>query len=226
MVRPFDAHSHLSVPSTGEGVRVVCGTREGDWGAVLERATADASMIPMLGLHPWFVGEAEAGWEGRLEALLRAHRAGVGECGLDRARTGSGLEAQVAVLRAQLRLARTLNRPVALHAVRAWGPLLDLLRAEGLPSCGGLVHGFAGSVETARALQALGLHLSFSARSLERHPEALRATAPDRLLLETDEDGNFEGTSALASVLLGEPVARVAARTWENGHRCFSELMA
>ena len=84
----FDAHSHL--PGAGSSPpdhpRVVCGTREADWAAVLAQAASDGQSIPMLGLHPWFVAEASPDWPLRLEALLRDHPAGVGECGLDFAR--------------------------------------------------------------------------------------------------------------------------------------------
>ena len=59
----FDAHSHLPQPGRAEPDhwRVVCGTHEADWGAVLAHAAGNAKVIPMLGLHPWFVDEAAPG---------------------------------------------------------------------------------------------------------------------------------------------------------------------
>ena len=125
----FDAHSHLE-GSLGppDMLQVVCGTCEGDWEAVLAHAASEPRVLPMLGLHPWRVAEAAPGWLGRLEALLVDHRVGVGECGLDFARKDSDRGAQMLAFRQQLRLARCLERPVALHVVRAWGPCLDLLR--------------------------------------------------------------------------------------------------
>ena len=226
----FDAHSHLGgAPSQGVGWRVICGTREADWGGVLAEAAADPGVIPMLGLHPWFVAEAAPGWELRLEALLRTHPAGVGECGLDFSRQDADRSAQAAALRTQLGLARDLGRPVALHAVRAWGPLLTLLRAAGpLPKA--MLHAYSGSPETAKELQALGLWLSLSAARLETHGPAaqasLQAVAGDRLLLESD--GQAELTEVLAVMARhgGEDPAVLAARTWENGLRCFREVLA
>ena len=226
----FDAHSHLGgAPALSVGRRVVCGTRESDWGTVLDSAAADPGVIPMLGLHPWFVAEAAPGWEGRLETLLRTHPAGVGECGLDFSRKDADRSAQTAALRIQLGLARDLERPMALHAVRAWGPLLTLLRTEGrLPKA--MVHAYSGSPETARELQALGLWLSISGARLETHGPAaqasLLAVAEDRLLLESDGQADLSAVLACVARHASEDPAVLAARTWENGLRCFREVLA
>jgi TatD DNase family protein len=208
---------------------VVCGTCEADWEAVLAHAASEGQVIPMLGLHPWFVAEASPAWLARLDSLLRCHRAGVGECGLDFARKEADRAQQEAAFRAQLRLAQALHRPVALHGVRAWGPLLDLLREEGVPTAGAMVHAFGGSAETARALQAMGVFLSFSGELLdEARPkvkEALRAVAPGRLLLETDGTAELAKVLAAAAGIRGVSIQELAAQTWENGQRCFKELL-
>jgi len=228
----FDAHRHLPDTRTGSPVQiqVVCGTRETDWEAVLAHAASGPEIIPMLGLHPWFVAAAAPGWEARLDALLRAHRAGVGECGLDFAREAADRPAQEQAFRLQLRLAHALHRPVAIHAVRAWGRLLDLLREEGVPPAGALVHAYSGSSETASALQAMGVFLSFSAEGLgptrTKIHESLRAVPSSQLLLETDGVGDLERVIAAASALRGVAAEDLAARTWKNGLRCFKELMA
>jgi len=183
----------------------------------------------MLGLHPWFVAEASADWSSRLEALLRTHRVGVGECGLDFARQETNRVAQAAAFRAQLRLAHALRRPVAMHVVRAWGPLVDILREEGVPPAGAMVHAYAGSVETARALQAMGVFLSFSGELLdEARPkarEALRAVAQSHLLLETDGTADLAQVLAAAAGIRDVPVQDLATRSWENGRRCFKEVL-
>lgn len=199
-----DTHCHLQDPrlagdlaavlgrarAAGVARFVCCGTREADWNAVLALREAHEGVIPMLGLHPWFVGEAAPGWTDRLEALLAATGAGVGECGLDFALEAFDREAQVAALRAQLRLARALDRPLTLHVRRAWEALIQVVREEGLPEAGAAIHAYSGSAETARELQGLGLHLGFGcglARpDAHRARKAVRAVARDRLLLETD----------------------------------------
>lgn len=234
MTRPrlFDAHAHLSGSARPEpgGRRVLCGTSEADWPALLARAADEAGSIPMLGLHPWRVAEARPGWAARLESLLRSQRAGIGECGLDFSRKEPDRASQLAALSVQLRLARDLRRPVALHAVRAWGPLLEALRSEGVPTAGAMVHAYGGSPETALILQDLGVFLSFSGELLRSdrpgRREALRAVRDDRLLLETDGRADLTQVIARAAELRATTVEDLAALTWENGLRCFRELLA
>jgi len=228
----FDAHSHL--PDTDapapDHPRVVCGTGEADWDAVLAHAAGDGRVMPMLGLHPWRVAEVAPGWAERLEHLLRSHRAGVGEFGLDFARGDSERAEQQAAFRVQLRLARTLRRPVAMHIVRAWGPLVDLVREEGIPPAGAMIHAFSGSPETARILQSMGVFLSFSGDLLNpdrpKLREALLAVDADQLLLETDGTAELTAVIEVAADLRGVSATDLATRTWENGQRCFKELMA
>lgn len=233
----FDAHSHLprvgvqeeAVPGRDHR-RVVCGTCEADWEAVLAHAAGREHVLPMLGLHPWFAREAAPGWELRLGTLLRAHRVGVGECGLDFARKDADRAGQEAVFCAQLRLAHELRRPVAMHVVKAWGTLLEVLRSEGVPPAGALVHAFSGSPETARELQAMGVFLSFSGDLLKPERQgardALQAAAADHLLLETDGTADLERVIEAAASLRSTSVTDLELLTWDNARRCFRELMA
>lgn len=199
----FDAHCHLQDPRLAadlEGVlararaagvarMVCCGTRESDWGRVLEIARDHPFVIPMAGLHPWHVEEARPGWEERLDAAFLAG-AGAGECGLDFSEGRAGAGVQEGALRAQIALARKRNLPLALHCVKASDRMLAILKETGLPEAGGLVHGFSGSPETARRFLALGLHLSFGGAltkpGARRAAESFLAADADRILLETD----------------------------------------
>jgi TatD DNase family protein len=226
----FDAHSHLpdSYSAPNDHFRVVCGTCESDWDAILAHAASENRVIPMLGLHPWFVAAASSDWAPRLESLLRSHRVGVGECGLDFARQDSDRLIQESAFRTQLRLARDLHRPVAMHAVRAWGRLLDLLREEGVPEAGAMVHAYSGSRETALALQSLGIFLSFSGDLLKsdrpKLRESLLSVHPSHLLLETDGNSDLMRVVEAAASIRGGSAEDLAAQTWENGQRCFKEL--
>ena len=232
MTAPFDAHSHL--PNTDschpDQPRVVCGTCESDWEAVLAHAASDERVIPVLGLHPWFVVEASPEWLPRLESLLRTHPVGVGECGLDFARKDTIRSVQEVAFRAQLRLAHVLYRPIVLHVVRAWGRTIDLLREEGVPPAGAMVHAYAGSPETAMVLQSIGMFLSFSGDVLKperwRMRESLRTVDASRLLLETDGSSDLIQVLEGAAKIRGVTSESLAAQTWENGQRCFKELLA
>lgn len=231
-MRSFDAHSHLTealAPPEGHE-RVVCGTCEADWAAVLAHAASDPRAIPMLGLHPWRVSEAASGWQSRLETLLRSNPTGVGECGLDFARKDADTRLQEAAFRFQLQLAHRLHRPVAMHVVRAWGRLRELLHEEGVPAAGAMAHAFSGSSETALALQAMGIFLSFSGDLLNptrmKAREALLTVDARFLLLETDGTADLLRVIQAAANIRDEPAWALAEQTWENGQRCFKELLA
>lgn len=260
--RHWDAHCHLQDPrlaadlpgvlararAAGVIALVVCATSEADWDRVLDLARAHAEVVPMLGLHPWYVDQAENGWEARLEARLRTGGAGLGECGLDHARDGHDAAHQEAAFRAQIRLARALAKPLAIHCRRAWADLARILGEEGLPAAGGLVHAFGGSAETARDLQDLGLHLSFGCAigdpANRKAAKVLPAVCPDRLLLESDapdlpprhlpdwdparpnEPCNLPLAASAAAALRGEPTDVLAARACENARRLFAGCRA
>jgi TatD DNase family protein len=241
----FDSHCHLQDPrfqgripellgrARAAGVQhlVCCGTREQDWDRVLDLARDHAGIVPMLGLHPWYVAAAP-GWLDRLRSRLNSARAGLGECGLDFAPGRPERALQEAAFTAQLALARDLDRPLAIHCVRAWGRLLALLRQIGLPRAGAMVHGFSGSREVAAELQGLGVHLSFSGPG---RPGVLAAVAAEWLLLETDAPfgpGPSHEPADLALLLPAAAAARggaasaLAAQVQSNGQRLFGSLMA
>ncbi len=210
----FDAHTHLDFPefdtdraqvcarSVARGVTgwAIAGAAPEHWGRA--RAVADAiGAILTLGVHPWWVPAlgpdalAEA-----LRALETARMDGLGECGLDhhRAREPDARATQRDVLRAQLAIARDRDLPIVVHCVRAHADLLGILRADGVPRAGGLMHGWSGSPEEVGPFVALGLHVSFGLRALRpdaaKVREAARRVPPDRVLLETDAPDGVPGT--------------------------------
>ncbi len=251
----FDTHCHLQDPRFGaelgavldrahrQGVThmVCCGTREGDWGRVLELSRQHAAILPMLGLHPWYAHEAQPGWLERLEVLLKNTPAGLGECGLDFALDNPDRPLQEAVFRSQLRLAVELNRPLSIHCRRAWELLATLAREEGLPPAGAVVHAFSGSAEVARELQALGFHLSFACSlanpANHRAAKAVRVMAEDRLLFETDapdispipgalnEPANIHRVAEAAARLRSTELETTAALAYRNSQRIFGGLL-
>jgi len=248
-MRLFDTHCHLQNPGLGgqlsdlldEARRLgvsrflCCGTWEGDWMEVLRQAGCEAGVQPALGLHPWFVREAEVGWLARLETLLRDHPgAALGECGLDfatdvaRGAQGPERPLQLAAFRGQWELALRLNRPLSIHCREAWEPLLGLARELGMPSAGAVIHAFSGSVETAQALQKLSFCLGFGASLTKpghrRAAAALVSLNADHLVLETDASRTpMELLQVLesASHLRGVAPAVLAEQVWHNSLRVF-----
>ncbi|HJV89771.1 MAG TPA: TatD family hydrolase [Holophagaceae bacterium] len=251
----FDAHCHLQDPRIAADVEgmlrrakaagvtylVCCGTEPADWVRVLQLAKRFPQVIPMIGLHPWRAAAAPTGWAVLLRQLARAHRVGIGECGLDFAIPGDRASQEEA-FRQHLRLARELNRPVALHCVKAWERFVTVLREEGLPEAGGLVHSYSGSAETAALLQDLGLHLSFSGSVVRpgnrKAPLILPQVRAERLLVESDAPDQATGGVGLNEPARITAVIQAVARFREesetqvmetasaNGERLFKEWIA
>ena len=169
----------------------VCnGTRPDDWPLVEEAARADRRVVPFFGVHPWYADKLPADWYGVLEGFLkRKPDSGVGEVGLDKARNVD-FARQTEVFHRQLEIAGRLGRPLAIHCVRAWSDLLNILRRSLPPKARFMIHSFQGSQQVLRDFLGLGAYISFSWKSLQRDTEesiALMRNVPlDRLLLETD----------------------------------------
>lgn len=198
----FDCHTHLDFPSfdpdraqvcerarqSGVDGWVIAGADPQHWDRVV--AVADQTGgIAVLGVHPWWTDDATPA---HLESLAGRPLRGVGETGLDyaRARTETGRNTQKHWLREVLAIARRRNLPVVLHCVRAWPDLVGILKRDGLPQAGGMVHGWTGDPQATRALIRLGLHVSFGpAVTRPRNHKARRSVreVPARqLLVETD----------------------------------------
>jgi len=199
----LDSHNHLhQLPDPDAAITtmreagidgcVVNGTCESDWPQVADLAERHPDFVrPAFGLHPWQAHRRGPHWlETLREFLERLPLASVGECGLDRWVEEPDLDPQRDAFLPQLALARELDRPVTIHALKAWGPLLDALETEPPPAAGFLLHSYGGSAEFATQLLPLGARFSASGHFL--HPrkadqiEVFRGLPPERLLLETD----------------------------------------
>ena len=114
----------------------------------------------------------------------------VGECGLDRWVHDPNIEEQKEVFVSQLTLAAEHNLPISIHCLKAWGPLLDILKKNHLPDRGFLLHSYGGSPELVPELVDLGAYFSFSGYFLRENKgrvrEAFRRIPPHRVMVETD----------------------------------------
>lgn len=201
----IDVHNHLHDPRFGDrqdeliatmkdqGITacVVNGTCPDDWPEVARLAEKHPDFVrPAFGLHPWKVSQASADWVQTLTALLNDHpQASLGECGLDQWMESPDLHAQLEAFRAQLHLAHDLDRPITVHCLQAWGPLLEELQA--LDECPRfLLHSYGGSIEFARQCQELGAYFSFSGYFLgdnkQKTREVFSRLPGDRILVESD----------------------------------------
>lgn len=214
-LRFCDAHCHLQDPrivakadelmrkaaEVGVGLLGVCGTHPDDWEQVCRLRAASppsVAVVAHIGVHPFRAAEVgltapKDEWLASLRAAMVADPTlALGECGLDRSPQGLARcdwATQLAVFDAQVALAAELDRPLAVHCVRAHSFVLDTLRRH-RPSAGVLMHSFSGAPDSVRPLLPFNPFFSFSALVLNPAAKKARASVAsvplDRLLVETD----------------------------------------
>jgi TatD DNase family protein len=203
----IDSHCHLDFDSFGDDraevlararaqgiVTFVCIGSGSDLAAArssVALAAAQPDVFATVGIHPHDVAKMnETDWQ-ELERLATAARVvGVGETGLDYYYDHSPRQVQQAAFRRFLQLAHRAHQPVVCHIRDAHADALAILREEGVPARGGVIHCFTGGPADAEAYLDLGLYLSFSGIITFKTAGDIRAAATlaplDRILVETD----------------------------------------
>ena len=187
-----------------------------------QAALADAANVRVgAGLHPWWVGEYDvaADWD-RLYNLVARNRF-IGEVGLDLSPRHADtrkvqLDALACIAHA---CARTGNKVLSVHAVRALDQLLDEFeRASVLGGMVGnacIIHWFSGTSDQLTRARRMGCFFSVNPRMLEskRGRAYAQAIPVDRLLLETDEPASAGAPWSVARVreLLEETLTQLVA---------------
>lgn len=250
-----DAHTHLDLPAfdadrdeviarasaVGVDAFVLCGADPADWDRV-ERVGSALGAAWTLGIHPWWGTDLDDATHAQLlDALARRPTPhGVGETGLDfaRAKDPAARERQRASTRAHLALARARSVPIVLHVVRAYPQITAILKSDGLPGAGAMIHAWSGPTDTLDRLTKLGVCISIGA-SVSRSSLVAHAavhTPDDQLLLETDAPdqpwapgtrGEPRDLIAIAEVvarLRGSTVTRVLDLASANARRLFPAL--
>jgi TatD DNase family protein len=167
--------------------------------AELRQAAAVQALWPevrfSIGVHPHAAGKFAAAPEAAaqaVEAALTAQPAAraVGEIGLDYHYDFAPREAQQAVFRAQIALARGRRLPVVIHTREAEDDTFQILADERAGEVPVVFHCFTGNTAAARRVLDAGYHLSLA--GIVTFPRAIElkevaAFVPlDRLLIETD----------------------------------------
>jgi TatD DNase family protein len=256
-MRLVDSHAHLDsdeYASDLEGVRararaagverVVCiglWRGPGSFGNALDLAAAEPGFYSATaGIHPHECARVpEADWEA-CQRLARDPRVvGVGETGLDFHYDHSPRPDQERCFRRSLGIARQAGKPVVIHVREADEACARVLREEGVPPAGGVVHCFTGVWAAARAYLDLGLHVSVAGvvtfKNAEAVREAVRRIPRDRLLVETDspflapvpfrgkrnEPAHVGEVARTVAALWGVSPEEAAGTTAENALRFF-----
>ncbi|MBE9202316.1 TatD family hydrolase [Synechocystis salina LEGE 06099] len=146
-----------------------------------------------VGLHPLDAQDWQTDTAGQILAYAKADNrvVAIGEMGLDFFKADNR-DHQIEVFRAQLAIARQLNRPVIIHCRDAADTMRQVLtefQQEQGPVTG-VMHCWGGSPEETQWFLDLGFYISFSGTVTFKKAEAIQASAqmvpPDRLLVETD----------------------------------------
>jgi TatD DNase family protein len=260
----IDSHAHLSMLS-GRGIPAEKRLEElfsGGFGGIIDIGTAADDLADRIkefsrfdriryaaGIWPY--PEAIAGRQDLLRVLEQQIRgappgalAAVGECGLDRhwnkAENGADISGERELFEAQLDLAKQYNLPIIIHSREAPGETAEILARY--PQVRGVIHCFSYGVAQAKTFLDLGYYLSFAGTITYKNSnslrEALRYSAEDRLLLETDspflapascrgrpaEPGMIGETYQLAAELRGMDTEKLKALTAQNVRNLFGEF--
>ena len=164
----------------------------GQFGNALELASRQPGWYSAtIGVHPHECARVpEEDWRA-MEALARDPRVvGVGETGLDFHYDHSPRDVQEASFRRSVAAAKAAGKPVVVHVREADEACARVLREEGVPAAGGVIHCFTGDWPRARAYLDLGLHLSVAGvvtfKTADGLRDAVRRAPRDRVLVETD----------------------------------------
>jgi len=206
----------------------------------LEIAEHYAHIFAAVGVHPHDARHCTTDRMAQLRALARSPRVvAIGESGLDFHYLHSPIEEQERSLRQHLTLASELDKPVVIHCRDAEERLAAIVREEGLPPAGGVIHCFTGDAKAAEAFLGLGFFISFSGIVTFKNAGALREAAlvvpEDRVLVETDapylapephrgrrnEPALVRRTLEVLAEVRRANFDRLAAATAENASRVF-----
>jgi len=192
----IDAHSHIDSITHDFQDDVVgtvcCATKESDWDVLVEQMHKDKNIYGAFGIHPWFIDSVQAGFDKRLEDLLKTNsKYMVGEIGLDKYKPD--MEKQIDVFQKQFDIAIRLHLTVFLHCVGAWDKILHVLKQykqSDLPII--VLHDFKANEKiTEKLLQYKNIFFSLGKNVVYDRFCRIDKIPNDRILVETDGDKNI-----------------------------------
>lgn len=198
----IDSHAHLTLcdPDPAELVEaarevgidrmLTVGINEGSSREAMELARQLEGVRAAVGRHPNGTAGFDSEAAAEIERLAGAEVvAAVGETGFDFYRDRAPRADQERAFRAQLAIARRVDKPLVIHMRDSIAETFELLAAEAA-GVTVVLHCFSGSVEHAREAARRGWYCSFAGNLTYPRSEELRAAArvvPEALLLvETD----------------------------------------
>ncbi|MGI8462606.1 MAG: TatD family hydrolase [Solirubrobacterales bacterium] len=198
----IDSHAHLTLceddseelimaaGAAGVGRILTVGLDEETNSGVVELARAHAEVSAAVGRHPNSAVGFDSAAAGLIEELGADRQvAAIGETGLDFYRDGAPREDQYAAFRAQIGIARRLEKPLVIHMRDSVDEALELLAAEA-DGVIVILHCFSAAPERVADAAAEGWFCSFAGNvtypKAEELREAARLVPGELLLVETD----------------------------------------
>ena len=138
-----------------------------------------------VGLHPWHLNRMTVNeCADKLIELASSEKVlAIGEIGIDRA-IDTPIHKQLTYFEAQLNIARAMQKPVIIHAVKSYSDLVPFLKKTKVPF---IFHQFQGNQQQAKELLKYNAFLSFGKNLFEPKSEQTFQTIPlENIFLETD----------------------------------------
>lgn len=156
--------------------------------AYLKLSAPQLSELPYMvsvGLHPWHIKKYNLTTctDLLMDVVNLSNVFAIGEIGIDRA-IDVPISTQMQYFEAQLNIARAVQKPVIIHAVKSYSDLMPFLKKTKVPF---IFHGFTGNIQQAKEMLKYNAYLSFGKILFEEKYQDVLAQIPnDRFLLETD----------------------------------------
>ena len=251
----FDTHTHLNVDNfAGKESEEIAFARElgvtkmnivGFDAETIEKSLALSrqydELYSTIGWHPTEAGSYTQEVEDMLVSHLHDPKViALGEIGLDYHWMTAPKKTQEQVFRRQIQLSKDLDLPFVVHTRDALDDTYEIIKSEGVGSCGGIMHSYSGSLEMAERFIQLGMMISFSGvvtfKKAVDVQEAAQNLPLDKILVETDapylapipKRGRENRTAYTRYVvdkiaeLRGLMSEEVAQATYENALRIFN----
>ena len=255
MMKIFDTHTHLNVDNfAGKESEEIAFARElgvtkmnivGFDAETIEKSLVLShqydELYSTIGWHPTEAGSYTQEVEDMLVSHLHDPKViALGEIGLDYHWMTAPKETQEQVFRRQIQLSKDLDLPFVVHTRDALDDTYEIIKSEGVGSCGGIMHSYSGSLEMAERFIQLGMMISFSGvvtfKKAVDVQEAAQNLPLDKILVETDapylapvpKRGRENRTAYTRYVvdkiaeLRGLMSEEVAQATYENALRIFN----
>lgn len=162
-----------------------------NWREVTRLSKLYPEIYYALGFHPYFLDADKPVDQASLEQwlTLRSEKCvAVGECGLDGI-LDVDIQLQESTFLAQLRLAKTFQLPLIVHARKTHNRLIQLIKKEQF-QFGGILHGFSGSYQQAMQFVELGFFIGVGGvityPRASKTRQAVSQLPKEVLVLETD----------------------------------------